>query len=178
MRPDTQPLAALLASHPEECAAVLAVLCVTADDPASVQNIMFYLRHQTDVKPVYDVIAPIMSAMGEAGLVTVSEGNYFVLVAADRYAIARQGAAAWLRARVGAPATAAQRERAMLVRLHELTAVEARDGRHFEWRIHTDRLTRDDYRALIADVCRQQELDIEAEVAAVWGTAPAPKERG
>jgi hypothetical protein len=108
---DTAPLAALLASHPEECAAVVAVLCVSGDDPATAQNVCFYLRHQVKRELSYEVVSGLLVAMQGAEVVTVSrrEGDpktYFVLVAADRYSIARMGAAAWLRARCGGEAVA------------------------------------------------------------------------
>ncbi len=103
--PDQGPLAALLASHPEECAAVVAVLVVSGNEPATAQNVCFYLRHQVNTDPIHAVVVAILSAMHAAEIVTraTREGVFidsFRLVAADRYAIARMGATAWLAARV------------------------------------------------------------------------------
>lgn len=103
--PNPTALAALLRSHPEECAAVVAVLTVSGNEPATAQNVCFYLRHQINTDPIHAVIVAILSAMHAAEIVTraTREGVFidsFRLVAADRYAIARMGAAAWLAARL------------------------------------------------------------------------------
>jgi len=104
--PNLQPLAALLASHPEECAAVLCAIVmhgrdmVTPDDIAS--DLCVYSRgpHVS-----HDLIVRIGVALGIARIVKVSVEGVGEIEAVHRMAIARMGAAAWLRARCGvAPA--------------------------------------------------------------------------
>ena len=93
MATDTQPLAALLASHPEECAAVVALLATGGSGAWHFSHIAKHVQS--------DNLRGILLALASAAIVTglahdrwVPPGN------ADRYAIARMGAAAWLVARV------------------------------------------------------------------------------
>ena len=90
---NTQPLAALLASHPEECAAVVALLATGGSGAWHFSHIAKHVQS--------DNLRGILLALASAAIVTglahdrwVPPGN------ADRYAIARMGAAAWLVARV------------------------------------------------------------------------------
>jgi len=99
--PNLQPLAALLASHPEECAAVLCAIVMhgrdmlTPDDIAS--DLCVYDRgpHVS-----HDLIVRIGVALGVACIVKVSVEGVGEIDAATRMAIARMGAAAWLAQRV------------------------------------------------------------------------------
>jgi hypothetical protein len=93
----TQHLAVLLAQHPEECAAVVAVLATDEDNPPKhpAQDAIERLGTSDAV-----LMGRILSALLTAGIVHF--GSRWMLAEwDDRYAIARQGAAAWLRARVG-----------------------------------------------------------------------------
>ena len=105
--PNLQPLAALLASHPEECAEVLCAIVmhgrdmVTPDDISS--DLCVYSRgpHVS-----HDLIVRIGVALGIARIVKVSVEGVGEIEAVHRMAIARMGAAAWLAARCGGEAVA------------------------------------------------------------------------
>ena len=100
-----QPLAALLASHPEECAAVVAVLAMTLTP--SEREIIFLLGNRGVVIAV-PVLCAILAPLERAGIATRDRRGFgstvvWLVESADRYAIARMGAAAWLAARVAQP---------------------------------------------------------------------------
>lgn len=96
---NTQPLAALLASHPEECAAVVAVLVVDDFNGLHPDDIGAGLPHGMRVS--YAEMMAILSALENAGIAENCQPDWQLLNNAHRYAIARMGAAAWLRERVG-----------------------------------------------------------------------------
>lgn len=84
----TAPLAALLASHPEECADVLALLCVVGRGSRTPTAIAIALLADGDIDDQTEMVRSILDAIGP-------------LDERKRMAIARMGAAAWLRERVG-----------------------------------------------------------------------------
>jgi hypothetical protein len=102
--PDTHPLAALLSQHPEECAAVVAALAITdpcdgRSTPGIVEDVALY----SPALPRLDVgeVGVICDACCAAGFAELDRwGDYAIVEDADRYAIARMGAAAWLAERV------------------------------------------------------------------------------
>jgi hypothetical protein len=104
MSPNTHPLAALLSQHPEECAAVVAVLaCYDALDGRSTSGIVEDAEHYSaDIVLDVGEVGVICDACCSAGFAELDRwGDYSITERADRYAIARVGAAAWLRERVG-----------------------------------------------------------------------------
>lgn len=101
--PNIQPLAALIASHPEECAAVVAVLATY--DPLDGRSTSGIVEDAEQWSPnlVLDVgeVGVICDACRAAEFVTLDRwGDYAIVEHAHRYAIARMGAAAWLSKRV------------------------------------------------------------------------------
>lgn len=179
---DPTSLTALLASHPEECAAVLAVLCVSGNEPATAQNICFYLRHQINAEPIYDLTLRILSAMLAVEIVTRTTRagapkEEFVLVTADRYAIALQGALPWLRARLSPPRTDRERELLSSARLFAIAAEvwatgSERQRNDVHWFVREALPgSAQRYRDAITDIVAMGGWrgDVETEVAAVWG---------
>lgn len=164
-------LPALLASHPEECADLLALLVAR------------YPHRGIPQRDANAVQLLILDALCAAG-VALQEGSVYLLdVSAEEHrAIARHGALAWLRARVG-PATSTNPLNLGAIRLCALAAEGARIGAiHIASYAVATPFPRNaaEYRSRILDVSRLSEglpmeaLDIEAEVAAVWGPAPSP----
>ena len=97
--PNLQPLAALLASHPEECAEVVALLATGG--PAA-----WHWSHIAD-HARFENLRDILAALTAADIVTaMSHDRWVPPERVDRVAIARMGAAAWLAARCGGEAVA------------------------------------------------------------------------
>jgi hypothetical protein len=98
--PNTAPLAALLASYPEECAAVVALLVsegsTEGTGPWSCESIA------TEVDVPLFLTRSIVMVLCTVGIVHERGDGCTAPLKADRRAIARMGAAAWLRERVGA----------------------------------------------------------------------------
>lgn len=96
--PNLQPLAALLASHPEECAAVLALLVsegsTEGTGPWSSESIAI----EVDV-PLF-LARSIVMVLCAVGIVQERGDGCTAPLKTDRRAIARMGAAAWLAQRV------------------------------------------------------------------------------
>lgn len=98
--PSTQPLAALLASHPEECAAVCAEV-QSAGDRGILPWSVLSLVHPDDKGLAHEALTrAILAAATMAGIMFVGIRGESVMYLEHRRAIARQGAAAWLRGRV------------------------------------------------------------------------------
>lgn len=114
MTTKTQPLAALLASHPEECAAVVAVLCARGEAQHGVNDrtptaMAIAIWPDGDIEEQVDLARSILVALDDAGATSHAGTMYREFTERDRYAIARMGAAAWLAARVaGSGETGAQ----------------------------------------------------------------------
>lgn len=101
--PNLQPLAALLSQHPEECAAVVSVLAadfsprqgLSAEE--AVQDVGFF---EPDAGATPERVRAVLDALCAAGFAERDASGDYAIGCHGRYAIARQGAAAWLRARV------------------------------------------------------------------------------
>ena len=103
--PNLQPLVALLASHPEECAAVVAMLASEGSTEHSGPWSYFGLAEASGQSG--NITAEIGHALVDAGIVEGRGAQGCTAPRrADRYAIARMGAAAWLAARCGGEAVA------------------------------------------------------------------------
>lgn len=102
-KPNPQPLAALLASHPEECAAVVAVL-TSDNDPCQGKPTDEVAKDVTHYEPgagaTTESAQGILDALCAAGLAEMDASGDYAIECHRRYAIARMGAAAWLAARV------------------------------------------------------------------------------
>jgi len=99
--PTTAPLAALLASHPEECAAVVAVLAAAEwDCPGGIS--VSRVRELTNTQDDGERLLLILRAVVAAELAQVNTWcEYRVGSESVAVGIAHMGAAAWLRARCG-----------------------------------------------------------------------------
>lgn len=176
---DTTPLAALLVSHPEECAAVVAVLA-TCPRPLGleVSDIKTEVKRYgvpTDEPLIRDIL---VAGRTDGALMDNSWGQWRVPASADRYAIARLGALPWLRSRCGPPASTNPLNLGT-IRLCALASEGARRGAIFvaAWAVKVPfPTTRDQYRDRLTQVARLHEglpvapLDVEAEVTAAWGS--------
>lgn len=178
--PQTQPLAALLSQHPEECAAVLSALCVEGFDGLPADDIVDALRETGGPLLTSGQTMAILGALETAGIAKeVGRRDWKVESGRDRYAIARQGAAAWLRERC--PRTDKHRFYDLSnARLHEIAAHAMRSAVSEQDRVNAYRVRAqtdsavpswaDEYRRILeALVERGVALDVDAEVAAVWG---------
>ena len=104
MSADAAPLAVLLASHPEECAAVLCALCAVDSEGEEIESIEHYVHVWGGVDPGRDAIRGILQALESADIAEMLCPRQWTLIdMSHRYAIARMGAAAWLRERVAQP---------------------------------------------------------------------------
>ena len=99
--PNPQPLAALLASHPEECAAVAIVFAIMDYQSGGIEvaEARDEVRRFNPTMPL-ERVREILAAMAVADVLVFNPWKEYRMVRDDRAAIARMGAAAWLAARV------------------------------------------------------------------------------
>lgn len=182
---DPAPLAALLASHPEECAAVVATLAMAGGDGIDWTRIHKLIAANEPALAGLNVEG-VLEALKVADLLWIDEPLVGMRME-HRYAIARVGAAVWLRARVGAPAplTYGQRIAHSFARLHDIAAAALRAldlaGAIAIAKVVDKAWTGNErgYRDALMDlVALGWTLDIEAEVAAVWGPVGAGVTKG
>lgn len=174
--PNTTALAALLRSHPEECAAVVAYLAAGGAEAWTAEQLAWHTK-------VHQGVDRFIVALAINGIVTATIDGCTAPCIEDRAAIARMGAAAWLAARVGPPAStnplnlgairlcALASEALAIGAAHvAMVAVETpfpRDA--FEYRL---RLTVVEQ---VSEGLPVAALDVDAEVAAVWGAGAPTK---
>jgi hypothetical protein len=178
---DTAPLAALLASHPEECAVVMAVLAAAEwNCPGGIS--VSRIRELTNTQDDGERMLSILRAVVAAGLAQVNTWcEYCVGSESVAVGIARMGAAAWLAQRCPpAPSSPSfdDREQASRDRLCDIHAM-AVHYKHPTARAIRSILIgagngvpvgRDKYRGLLVRIgAYGVPLDVDAEVAAVWG---------
>lgn len=98
---NTTALADLLRSHPEECAAVAIVFAIMDYQSGGIDAA--YARDEVrrfNPSMPLDRVREILTAMVENGVLLFNQWGEHRMARDDRAAIARMGAAAWLRERV------------------------------------------------------------------------------
>lgn len=174
---NTTALAALLASHPDECAAVVALLATGGSGAWHFSHIAKHVQSD-NLRGILLALASVSIVTGLAHDRWVPPGN------ADRYSIARMGAAAWLRERCPpAPPSPSfdECEQASRDRLCDIHAM-AVHYKHPTARAirsiligaaNSAPVGRDKYRRLLVRIgAYGVPLDVDAEVAKVWEPQP------